>query len=185
MEQNGIFSAGNSTPDDTGSGGVRGVDVQSWERRNHENGGVVDWGDGELAKGDRLDLARGNFDEIEGQGRLGEIVEDTADRVTNRERIGMGGNDLMSEVAEESDEALRNSNKILESDGWAANKIAGRGADSVTDNEVVKELVEKMESDEDVFRKTGDVEGFYNDFAERGRMYRLGESARADSEVEG
>lgn len=121
------------------------------------------------------------FDNLgEGEQKLGEIVNEEYEAP----ELGMGKNDLMTEGAIKADEEIRKSNTLLGSYGSiAVSKLAGRGADPVTDNKVVDELVENIKRVEEDFKRTGDVAGFYNGVDEVRRHYQIGEGAKQDSEV--
>lgn len=178
MELNGNFSTESAT-----TGNMGGVDIGAWEkqqgRRDQSRVDLPEIGIEELGRS----MTEGQREMLWGDGtganeELG-VVVDEAKGV----KVGMGENDLRSVTAEKADAEFREANKLLDSYGWAVNKVAGRGADPVTDNEVVKELYEKMKTNERDFKRTGDIEGFYERFANDSRTYRLGDSAKVDSEV--
>lgn len=154
-----------------------GVSVEGWEnKQNRQVNLELDRIASDIK--DSYGMGRGKNGEFEDQG-LGEIVDEEY-----QTPVGMGKNDLMTDMAEAADREFQVANKLLKNyGGIAVNKIAGRGADSVTDKKVVSELVEDMERWERNFEKTGDVVGFYDGFNEERRSYQKGEYAKRDSEV--
>lgn len=139
--------------------GEKAPDVQAWEQGRED---LLRWSEPQKA--------------IE-EERLGEIRNEH--EVPN---VGMGKNDLMTEEGRAADRGYQEANRLWKSYGGMASKIAGKGADPVTDNEAVKEIMNDLKRDEEGFRQTGDVVEFYNKVAEEGMMYRRGEVAKIDSE---
>lgn len=163
---NGIFSTREEAPE-----------VRAWERRQEMPSDLI----GEQVR------KTGNRSE-----RLGEIVDELSQKMQgsgfelNSESVGMGENDLMSKGAMKADEEFQSANMLLKNYGGASvNRLAGRGADPVTDDKVVGELVEAMEQREKELGQTGDVNKFYNRTMSEFELYRRGQLARADSEVVG
>ena len=157
--ENGIFSAGERAPE-----------VEAWEQRQKAA----------LYQPE----TQNNLGEEE---KLGEVVDESGGGVDIEElgqKVGMGENDLMTESAMVADEEVRKANTLLGSyGGIAVNKLAGRGADPVTDDKVVDELIENMKREEEGFKRTGDVAGFYDGFDKVRQYYQIGAESKADSEV--
>ena len=160
----GIFTD-NSVAEDKGLNLVEG-----WEKKQKQLNPELDRITAELmdAYGEKS-VVEGDL----GEPSLGEIVDEE-----KQAPAGMGTNDLMTKQAQGMDEEIRKSNTILGSYGSiAVNKLAGRGADPVTDKKVVDMQVEEMEGLEREFKKTGNVRAFYDACNEEFNQYRRGQNS--------